>query len=265
MAPKILLIPILLIALFLPTQAQYPSYGDKDGGYASADSAAVSSISATPEASPAAAPGPALESSDPAPADSYDASLAAEPGSGGSSSETPPAVSSETPPADSSSSETPSDDSAFSTLAVTPWRKTDNLDTEPIMSHEVPADKKASVKLFVQSAMQATQSKTQDFITTVIDKRLKDPQIGTYTKDCLQTCKEVYEDSEDAMKKTMEDVHEGNYFKANVDVTAISTDAETCKDCVKMVYGQDPELDKFNKWVDGVIDKCLTMITGYKA
>nr|GMC86173.1 uncharacterized serine-rich protein C1E8.05-like [Ipomoea batatas] len=257
MAPKILLIPILLIALFLPTQAQYASYGDKDGGYASADSAAVSSISATPEASPAAAPGPALESSDPAPADSYDASLAAEPGSGGSSSETPPA--------DSSSSETPSDDSAFSTLAVTPWRKTDNLDTEPIMSHEVPADKKASVKLFVQSAMQATQSKTQDFITTVVDKRLKDPQIGTYTKDCLQTCKEVYEDSEDAMKKTMEDVDEGNYFKANVDVSAISSDAETCKDCVKMVYGQDPELDKFNKWVDGVIDKCLTMITGYKA
>nr|GMC79482.1 calcium-dependent protein kinase 20-like [Ipomoea batatas] len=189
----------------------------------------------------------------------------AEPGSGGSSSETPPAVSSETPPADSSSSETPSDDSAFSTLAVTPWRKTDNLDTEPITSHEVPADKKASVKLFVQSAMQATQTKTQDFITTVVDKRLKDPQIGTYTKDCLQTCKEVYEDSEDAMKKTMEDVDEGNYFKANVDVSAISSDAETCKDCVKMVYGQDPELDKFNKWVDGVIDKCLTMITGYKA
>ncbi|XP_019154024.1 PREDICTED: uncharacterized protein LOC109150544 isoform X2 [Ipomoea nil] len=257
-AAKLLRIPLLLIisiALSLPAQAQNAPFDDKDGGggYASA----VNTISLTPEASPAAAPS---SSDEPAPGGSYDPSVDAQPASGDSS-------------ADSSSSSTAGDDSSSANSSTTatlplkaiPWRKSDNLDNEPIMSYDVPKDKQKSVNMFVQSTMQVTEAKTQNFIDTVIEKRLNDPQIGTFTKDCLRTCKEVYEDSKDAMKKTLEDVDGGNYYKANIDVSAISSDAETCKECVKMVYGKDQELDKFNTWVDGVIDQCLTMITGYKA
>nr|GMD82772.1 uncharacterized serine-rich protein C1E8.05-like [Ipomoea batatas]GMD93350.1 uncharacterized serine-rich protein C1E8.05-like [Ipomoea batatas]GME02149.1 uncharacterized serine-rich protein C1E8.05-like [Ipomoea batatas] len=76
---------------------------------------------------------------------------------------------------------------------------------------------------------------------------------------------ESYALSMSAMKKTMEDVNEGNLYKANVDVSAMASHADTCKECMRQVYGDDdPEFKKFEAWIDGVTDDCLNKITGLK-
>lgn len=122
-----------------------------------------------------------------------------------------------------------------------------------------------AVNMFVQSTMQKSMTKTENFIDDVIEKRLADPGTDAETKDCLNTCKESYALSMSAMKKTMEDVNEGNLYKANVDVSAMASHADTCKECMRQVYGDDdPEFKKFEAWIDGVTDDCLNKITGLK-
>ncbi|XP_060200942.1 uncharacterized protein LOC132629247 [Lycium barbarum] len=118
----------------------------------------------------------------------------------------------------------------------------------------------ASVKNLVSSLMVSSMSKTEDFLHRIILVRL-DATVDAYKKDCLETCKEVYEDAVDAMKNTLNDVNEGNYYKANVDVSAMSTNMETCKECANEIYGDDPEFTKFDNWSHVVIEDALTRIT----
>lgn len=141
---------------------------------------------------------------------------------------------------------------------------TTGLDVQPFSS--VPTGKDTpAVNMFVQSTMQKSMTKTENFIDDVIEKRLKDPATDDQTKDCLNTCKDAYEDSMSAMKKTMEDVKDGNLYKANVDVSAMSSNADTCKDCMGQVYEKDdPQFKKFEAWIDGITDDCLNKITGLK-
>ncbi|XP_009770899.2 uncharacterized protein [Nicotiana sylvestris] len=110
--------------------------------------------------------------------------------------------------------------------------------------------------------MDATMSKTDEFISKVIDKRLAEPNTDIYAKDCLETCKSVFEDAKDAMKRTEEDVKAGNMYKANVDVSAMSTNIDTCNECATSIYGFDPEFKKFDNWAQGIASDCLDKITG---
>ncbi|CAH9127729.1 unnamed protein product [Cuscuta epithymum] len=232
---------LLLISalLFLSATAQY-SYDDEDGEAADAP-VAVSYISASPVASPSAAPAPAPSSEGDIDASSSDQqSLPL--------LQTSKLVSS-TPGGD----EAAADGASYGTMKAV---------AEPSVKYDVAAAGRSGVNKFVHSMLVASVRKTDNFISNVIQKRLSDPSADSYTKDCMQTCKEVYEDSVGAMKKTMEDIQDGNYFKANVDVSAMSNDADTCKECVKQVIGDDPEFEKFSKWVDGVVDACLGKITG---
>nr|AAD02549.1 PGPS/D7 [Petunia x hybrida] len=118
------------------------------------------------------------------------------------------------------------------------------------------------VSIFVKATMDATMAKTDEFITKVIDKRLADPKLDIYAKDCLETCKYVFEDAVDAMKRTEEDVKAGNYYKANVDVSAMSTNIDTCNECATSIYGDDPVFTKFENWAQGIASDCLAKITG---
>lgn len=139
-------------------------------------------------------------------------------------------------------------------------------DVSPVASPTETADvdasnsNGASVKNLVGSLMVSSISKTEDFVNKVVEKRLA-RIVDAYKKDCLETCKEVYEDAVDAMKETLEDVNEGNYYKANVDVSAMSSNMETCKECVNAIYGQDPEFTKFDNWAQAIIEDALTRIT----
>ncbi|OIT27153.1 PREDICTED: uncharacterized protein LOC109214334 [Nicotiana attenuata] len=142
-------------------------------------------------------------------------------------------------------------------------------DVSPVASPVIPtetADVAAgnsngvSVKNLVGSLMVSSITKTEDFVNKVVEKRLAQI-VDAYKKDCLETCKEVYEDAVDAMKETLEDVNEGNYYKANVDVSTMSSNMETCNECVNAIYGQDPEFTKFDNWAHAIIEDALTRIT----
>lgn len=230
---------VLLVStlLFLSTAAQY-SYDYEEASPAEAPS--VSYISATPDASPVATPGPDA---------SYDEEEV-------DASSTLQQVSLHTLNVPSS---TQGDNDAFGTsygtmLAVDTKRSGHN--------NEIAAVGRAGMNKFLHSLLVASVSKTDKFIENVIMKRLTDPKVDSYTKECLETCKEVYEDSVGAMKKTMGDIQEGNYFKANVDVSAMSNDVDICEECVEQVIGDDREFDMFSKWLDVVTDKLLDRITG---
>ncbi|CAH9079890.1 unnamed protein product [Cuscuta europaea] len=174
------------------------------------------------------------------------------------------------PPSQGTTSEAPfSDGGRGDALSESPlgdgWNDAPTITDKgapPFSSVPVVKDTPA-VNMFVQSAMVKSMSKTEDFIHDVLEKRLNDPDTDEQRKECLKTCKDVYQDSMNAMKKTVKDTKDGNLYKANVDVSAMSTDVDTCKDCMGHVYSKDdPEFKKFTTWIDGVTNDCLDKITG---
>ncbi|CAH9071575.1 unnamed protein product [Cuscuta epithymum] len=160
------------------------------------------------------------------------------------------------PPSQGTTSESPSGD-GWNDAPTTTDKGTSPFSSVPVVK-DTPA-----VNMFVQSAMVKSMSKTEDFIHDVLEKRLNDPDTDEQRKECLKTCKDVYQDSMNAMKKTVKDTKDGNLYKANVDVSAMSTDVDTCKECMGRVYSKDdPEFKKFTTWIDGVTNDCLDKITG---
>ncbi|XP_049372689.1 uncharacterized protein LOC125837644 [Solanum verrucosum] len=119
---------------------------------------------------------------------------------------------------------------------------------------------KANMKNVVTSLMVSSIAKTEEFLKTTILTRLA-IAIEAPKKSCLETCKEVYENAVDAMKSTLKEVNEGNYYEANVDVSAVGSNMETCKDCINEIYGDDPEFTKFDNWSHGVIVDASYRIT----
>ncbi|KAK4725226.1 hypothetical protein R3W88_028005 [Solanum pinnatisectum] len=124
---------------------------------------------------------------------------------------------------------------------------------------------KELVNNYVDSLMETTVTKTEQFLNNVVEKRLTDPAADAFVKDCLLVCKEVYENAVDAMKKTMVDVDSGAYYSANVDLSALSTDLETCMDCVKEIYGDDQEFIKFDDWAGKVTVDAMEKIVGFSS
>ncbi|OIT34511.1 PREDICTED: uncharacterized protein LOC109244574 [Nicotiana attenuata] len=130
---------------------------------------------------------------------------------------------------------------------------------------QVSLGNKESVNHYVDSLMEKTVSKTEDFIDSVVEKRLSDPAADPFAKDCLLVCKEVYENAVDAMKKTIEDVNRGSYYSANVDLSALTTDLETCMDCIKEIYGDDQEFVSFDDWAGKITEDALEKIVGFSS
>ncbi|KAM3339810.1 hypothetical protein BC332_26569 [Capsicum chinense] len=130
---------------------------------------------------------------------------------------------------------------------------------------EVSLDNKESVHKYVDKLMESSVAKTEEFLDKVIEKRLKDPTVTAFAKDCLLVCKEVYELGVDAMKKTMEDMDKGYYYSANVDLSGLSTDLDTCMDCVKEIYGDDQEFIKFDDWAGKVTHDALEKVAGFSS
>ncbi|KAH0723461.1 hypothetical protein MTR67_045903 [Solanum verrucosum] len=109
--------------------------------------------------------------------------------------------------------------------------------------------------------MEATMTKTEEFIANVIEQRLEEPDTDIYATDCLETCKSVYQDAVDAMKKAEEDVKAKDYYKANLDISAMTTDIDTCNECAISIYGEDTEFRQFDNWIQGVASECLEKIS----
>ncbi|XP_049342847.1 uncharacterized protein LOC125807119 [Solanum verrucosum] len=117
------------------------------------------------------------------------------------------------------------------------------------------------VSVFINSMMEATMTKTEEFIANVIEQRLEEPDTDIYATNCLETCKSVYQDAVDAMKKAEEDVKAKDYYKANLDISAMTTDIDTCNECAISIYGEDTEFRQFDNWIQGVASECLEKIS----
>ncbi|KAK6778801.1 hypothetical protein RDI58_025519 [Solanum bulbocastanum] len=135
----------------------------------------------------------------------------------------------------------------------------------PSLNGNVQLGNKESVNNYVDSLMETTVTKTEQFLNNVVEKRLTDPAANAFVKDCLLVCKEVYENAVDAMKKTIVDVNSGAYYSANVDLSALSTDLEICMDCVKEFYGDDQEFIKFDDWAGKVTVDAMEKIVGFSS
>ncbi|KAM7521405.1 hypothetical protein LguiA_011307 [Lonicera macranthoides] len=129
--------------------------------------------------------------------------------------------------------------------------------TEPTLpaSSNSQTDVKAVVNK-MEKNMMVTMQKTEDFLK-VIKKRLTATAGESRSEECLKTCIEVYEEAIDGLKNSIEDLSSGNYYKVNVDVSAVSTDMDTCDECYSEMLGEDPELRKFDKWVEGITSEWL--------
>ncbi|KAK4380676.1 hypothetical protein RND71_002538 [Anisodus tanguticus] len=138
---------------------------------------------------------------------------------------------------------------------------TQNFDVpQNVPKIDVPSE---NVPSFVKASMVGTMSKTKEFIQNVIEKRLAfSAKMDHYHKDCLETCKEVYEDAIDAMKKAIQDVEEENFYKANIDIGAMYSFIETCHDCIVDTNEKDdPAFQRFQKWAQGIASDCLEKVT----
>lgn len=129
----------------------------------------------------------------------------------------------------------------------------------------VQLNDKESVHKYVDSLMQTSVTKTEQFLNSVVEKRLTDPAADAFAKDCLLVCKEVYGNAVDAMQKTMKDLDKEAFYSANVDLSALGTDLQTCMDCVKEIYGDDQEFIKFDNWAEKVTNDALAKVVGFSS
>ncbi|MCE2055427.1 hypothetical protein HAX54_042558 [Datura stramonium] len=124
---------------------------------------------------------------------------------------------------------------------------------QPVSNVNVPA--------VVEATLADSMTKTRDFIQNVIAKRLAVPTtLDHFTKDCLETCKEVYGNAIDSMKKATQNVKENNFYKANVDLSAVYSFLETCSDCIVTTKQNDLPFQNFQKWAKGIATDCLDKV-----
>ncbi|KAL8089284.1 hypothetical protein AgCh_038906 [Apium graveolens] len=121
---------------------------------------------------------------------------------------------------------------------------------------ELPVDAKTQTTRFVETTMITATQKAEEFLRT-IDEQVKDPATSGITQECLQQCKEVYEAAIDDMKNTIDDLKSENYYKANVDLSGILSNVETCRDCYREMVGEEPNANNFDVWVTGTAGDCL--------
>ncbi|KAF3668578.1 hypothetical protein FXO38_08011 [Capsicum annuum] len=116
-----------------------------------------------------------------------------------------------------------------------------------------------NIPSFVKTSMVGSMAKTQEFIENVIEKKLATgANLDHFHKDCLKTCKETYESAIDSMEKTTADVKDKDFYKANVDLSAVYSFIETCHDCiVETKEKDDGDFQKFETWVKGIAHDCL--------
>nr|XP_043627853.1 uncharacterized protein LOC122599413 [Erigeron canadensis] len=104
--------------------------------------------------------------------------------------------------------------------------------------------------------LQAVEHKISEF-KAVLKKRLADPKTSEPIRECLSQCQENFEDAIDGVKSSIESIDKKNIPKANIDVSAVSTDVDTCNDCFIEMIGEDKEIKAFDDWVRGVTGDCL--------
>ncbi|KAL8509526.1 hypothetical protein ACS0TY_016658 [Phlomoides rotata] len=123
-------------------------------------------------------------------------------------------------------------------------------------SYTVPMEEQATDKQYLMAHMTSAANKVELFLSNEVEKKLSDPSTSESDKQCVSVCKEVYESAVDAMKTGIASVSSGDFMKANFDVSAFTTDIDTCDDCFD-------GFNDFDGWAKGVGGDCLDKIVKY--
>ncbi|KAK1418606.1 hypothetical protein QVD17_27751 [Tagetes erecta] len=93
----------------------------------------------------------------------------------------------------------------------------------------------------------------------LLTKRQAEPGSES-SKKCLTQCQENLEEAIDGVKISIESLNNQDFMKANVDISGIATDIETCNDCFIELDAEDKDIKGFRDWIQAVTKECLNDI-----
>ncbi|GKB57974.1 RNA-directed DNA polymerase, eukaryota [Tanacetum coccineum] len=108
----------------------------------------------------------------------------------------------------------------------------------------------------VSKQMQAIQAKLYEF-SQILNKKKEDPNTPPIAQDCINNCNEVIDAAIEDIKKSLESLGSQNIDQANFDVTAISTNIDTCSECFAEMGENEPMVKKMDEWVRGITNEAL--------
>ncbi|KAL8209307.1 hypothetical protein R6Q57_006039 [Mikania cordata] len=115
---------------------------------------------------------------------------------------------------------------------------------------------------FSNKQLEGIEHKIEEF-KTILTKR-EEGSASESTKSCFTQCQENLEEAIDGVKMGIESINDQDLEKANVDISGISTDVETCNDCFIELDVKDKDINAFTEWVKGVTKECLSNLKKIK-
>ncbi|KAD6455034.1 hypothetical protein E3N88_09740 [Mikania micrantha] len=95
--------------------------------------------------------------------------------------------------------------------------------------------------------LEGIEHKIEEF-KTILTKR-EEGSASESSKNCLVQCQENLEEAIDGVKMGIESINDQDLEKANVDISGISTDVETCNDCFIELDVKDKDINAFTEWI----------------
>ncbi|KAI3754195.1 hypothetical protein L1987_53973 [Smallanthus sonchifolius] len=104
--------------------------------------------------------------------------------------------------------------------------------------------------------LEGIEHKIAEFKTS-LTKREASPKSDA-SKKCISQCQGNLDDATDGIKKGIESINKQDLSKANVDISGVATDIETCSDCFVEADEEDKDVNAFNIWIKGVTKEILS-------
>lgn len=128
-------------------------------------------------------------------------------------------------------------------------------DIDDITKPDKKSGSQSNVAKIVSKQMQVVEKKIFEF-NELLKKRME-PGTEHGTKECVSECDEVFGAAIDDIKKTLDSLESENLMKANFDISAVSTNVDTCNDCFDEMVGGDSEVKKLGDWVRKITGDAL--------
>ncbi|KAK1417392.1 hypothetical protein QVD17_26519 [Tagetes erecta] len=109
-------------------------------------------------------------------------------------------------------------------------------------------EKGGDVATRVAAKMKKIEKKINEFNAS-LKQQMGNPGTSPGSHECVLECDEVLGAAIDDIQKTLDSLDNQNLVKAKFDVSAVSTNVDTCNDCFDEMVGGDPEAKKLTDWV----------------
>ncbi|KAI3775576.1 hypothetical protein L1987_50155 [Smallanthus sonchifolius] len=120
-------------------------------------------------------------------------------------------------------------------------------------------DEKGDDVAKVIKQMHKIKKKINEFNAS-LKTRMDNPGSSPGSHECVLECDEVLGAAIDDIKKTLDSLDKQNLVKANFDVSAVSTNVDTCNDCFEEMVGGDPKAKKLSDWVQKTTRDALEVL-----